>query len=98
MIYHFAFDFFVVVIVCAFFDVTFSAEKNCVYSGGEEVCEELLDCDHQLDQQCFEEQECDKEDISQEKKGCEDETPGQINGEMPRLEFGMFRPCLDVIL
>lgn len=77
---YFAFDYFSIYFVY-FYNITFSADKE-VYNGGEEIDEELLDSDHQVDQQSFDEQECDKEDISEGKEGCENETPGQKHGEI----------------
>lgn len=70
--------------MCFSSNVTFPAENYDVYNGGEEVVKELLD-EQQLDQQSFNEQECNKDDILEGKEGCEDETSGQIHGEMPLL-------------
>ncbi|KAI7793766.1 putative inactive serine/threonine-protein kinase TEX14 [Triplophysa rosa] len=56
-------------------------ENYDVCNGGEEVGEELLDSEHQLNQQSFDEQECYKKDISEE--GCVDETPVQIHEQDP---------------
>ncbi|KAA0704087.1 Inactive serine/threonine-protein kinase TEX14 [Triplophysa tibetana] len=45
----------------------------------EEIGVELLDSEHQLDQQSFGEQEWDKEDISEGKEGCVNGTPVPIH-------------------
>lgn len=75
---------------CTFSNVTFPAGNYDVWNEEEEVGVELLHSEHQLDQQSFDEQEWDKEDISEGKEGCVNETPVTIHGEMPLLEFTMF--------